>query len=149
MSSPASGHQTDISSLSSSLGIPLNGELYELALTHRSYAYENGGIAHNERLEFLGDSVLNLAVASLLYERLAQLPLRLQPQAQRLGAPRDAGRQLGQQAQGARPVAVVQRPFGGQQLRAFVGHAGQARAARLAGSLGDGDDLGGGNTSFG
>ena len=67
MSSPASGHQTDISSLSSSLGIPLEGELYELALTHRSYAYEHGGIANNERLEFLGDSVLGQAVTVMLY----------------------------------------------------------------------------------
>lgn len=39
------------------------------ALTHRSFSSE-----HNERLEFLGDSVLNLAVASLLYERLDTLP---------------------------------------------------------------------------
>ncbi|MGW5121776.1 hypothetical protein ACWEQ8_41080, partial [Streptomyces noursei] len=30
------------------------------ALTHRSYAYENGGLPTNERLEFLGDSVLGL-----------------------------------------------------------------------------------------
>jgi len=39
------------------------------ALTHRSFSPE-----HNERLEFLGDSVLNLAVSALLYERLAALP---------------------------------------------------------------------------
>ncbi len=39
------------------------------ALTHRSFSAD-----HNERLEFLGDSVLNLAVSSLLYERLASLP---------------------------------------------------------------------------
>lgn len=39
------------------------------ALTHRSFSAE-----HNERLEFLGDSVLNLAVAGLLYERLRDLP---------------------------------------------------------------------------
>lgn len=39
------------------------------AVTHRSFAAD-----HNERLEFLGDSVLNLAVAGLLYERLAALP---------------------------------------------------------------------------
>ena len=38
------------------------------ALTHRSFSAD-----HNERLEFLGDSVLNLAVAALLYERLMQL----------------------------------------------------------------------------
>jgi ribonuclease III len=39
------------------------------ALTHRSFSAD-----HNERLEFLGDSVLNLAVAALLYGRLAKLP---------------------------------------------------------------------------
>lgn len=39
------------------------------ALTHRSFSAD-----HNERLEFLGDSVLNLAVAALLYDRLKQLP---------------------------------------------------------------------------
>ena len=39
------------------------------ALTHRSFSSD-----HNERLEFLGDSVLNLAVAALLYGRLSKLP---------------------------------------------------------------------------
>ncbi|HYF19896.1 MAG TPA: ribonuclease III [Ramlibacter sp.] len=39
------------------------------ALTHRSFSSE-----HNERLEFLGDSVLNLAVSALLYDRLSELP---------------------------------------------------------------------------
>lgn len=43
--------------------------LLERALTHRSFSAD-----HNERLEFLGDSVLNLAVASLLYHRLGSLP---------------------------------------------------------------------------
>jgi ribonuclease-3 len=43
--------------------------LLQQALTHRSFSAD-----HNERLEFLGDSVLNLAVAGLLYERLAELP---------------------------------------------------------------------------
>ncbi len=38
-----------------------------MALTHRSYAYEHGGIPHNERLEFLGDSVLGQAVTVMLF----------------------------------------------------------------------------------
>ncbi|MCM2252761.1 MAG: ribonuclease III [Ramlibacter sp.] len=46
-----------------------DGQLLDRALTHRSFSAD-----HNERLEFLGDSVLNLAVAALLYERLAALP---------------------------------------------------------------------------
>src|SRR3990167_4457167 len=40
--------------------------LLQRAITHRSF-----GADHNERLEFLGDAVLNLAVSSLLYERFA------------------------------------------------------------------------------
>jgi len=39
------------------------------AVTHRSFSAD-----HNERLEFLGDSVLNLSVADLLYQRLSALP---------------------------------------------------------------------------
>lgn len=46
-----------------------NPRLLERALTHRSFTAD-----HNERLEFLGDSVLNLAVSGLLFERLSQLP---------------------------------------------------------------------------
>ncbi len=41
--------------------------LLELALTHRSWVEENGG-THNERLEWLGDSVLQLCVSELLYD---------------------------------------------------------------------------------
>jgi len=46
-----------------------NPPLLQQALTHRSFSAD-----HNERVEFLGDSVLNLAVAGLLYERLSELP---------------------------------------------------------------------------
>ena len=44
------------------------------ALTHRSYSYENDGTPHNERLEFLGDSVLGLVVTDTLYRDNPQLP---------------------------------------------------------------------------
>jgi len=39
------------------------------ALTHKSYAYERGSVAHNERLEFLGDSVLSAVIAHRLFIR--------------------------------------------------------------------------------
>ena len=44
------------------------------ALTHRSYSYENGGQPHNERLEFLGDSVLGVVVTDTLYRDNPDLP---------------------------------------------------------------------------
>ena len=49
------------------VGTPIDAEILQRALTHRSYAYENGGLPNNERLEFLGDSVLGLVVTSTLY----------------------------------------------------------------------------------
>lgn len=45
-------------------------ELLEHALTHRSYANENRLSEHNERMEFLGDSVLNLVVSERLMDAL-------------------------------------------------------------------------------
>ncbi|MCW2164760.1 RNAse III [Microbacterium hydrothermale] len=57
------------SALTEKLGVDIDPELLSLALTHRSFAYENGGIAHNERLEFLGDSVLGQAVTVRLFTR--------------------------------------------------------------------------------
>ena len=54
--------------LRAALGTPdLSAELLERALTHRSFAYENGGLPTNERLEFLGDSVLGVVVTETLY----------------------------------------------------------------------------------
>ena len=47
--------------------------MLELALTHRSYSYEAGGIPTNERMEFLGDSVLGLVVTDELYEKFPDL----------------------------------------------------------------------------
>ena len=67
-----SGQSRD--NLQRALGVPLDGELLERALTHRSYAYENGGLPTNERLEFLGDSVLGLIVTDTLYREHPDLP---------------------------------------------------------------------------
>lgn len=57
----------DRQSLLAALGVELDDSLLTLALTHRSYAYERGGLPTNERLEFLGDSVLGLTITERLY----------------------------------------------------------------------------------
>lgn len=56
------------------LGVVLHEELLERALTHRSFAYENGGLPTNERLEFLGDAVLGLVVTDTLFRAHPDLP---------------------------------------------------------------------------
>lgn len=56
------------------LGVSIDSETLRLALTHRSYAYEHGGIPTNERLEFLGDSILGFAVTDHLYHQYPDLP---------------------------------------------------------------------------
>ncbi len=61
------GRSVDRTPLLEALGVPLDAELLTLALTHRSYAYENSGLPPNERLEFLGDAVLGLVVTDHLY----------------------------------------------------------------------------------
>jgi ribonuclease-3 len=60
--------------LSDALGVALPDGLLGLVLTHRSFAYENGGLPTNERLEFLGDSVLGLVVTDELYRSQPDLP---------------------------------------------------------------------------
>ena len=53
--------------LQQTLQLDIDPGLLLLALTHRSFAYENGGIPTNERLEFLGDSILGQAVTVKLF----------------------------------------------------------------------------------
>ena len=56
------------------LGIVIDPQLLELAFTHRSWAYENGRGATNERLEFLGDSVLGVLVTEHIYNTYTDRP---------------------------------------------------------------------------
>ncbi len=56
------------------LGIDSDAQLYRLAVTHRSWAYENGGVPTNERLEFLGDAVLGIVVTDQLYRQFPDEP---------------------------------------------------------------------------
>jgi ribonuclease-3 len=67
--SPAPG-----AGLFADLGVELDSEVLVLALTHRSFAHENGGIPTNERLEFLGDAVLGLLIAELLFREYPDRP---------------------------------------------------------------------------
>ena len=61
--SPASWEE-----LRAALGDPvLDEEMLDRALTHRSFAYENGGLPTNERLEFLGDAVLGVVITDTLF----------------------------------------------------------------------------------
>jgi ribonuclease-3 len=63
----SSAHAAAAAPLTAKLGIDIDPELLVLALTHRSFAHEAGGIPTNERLEFLGDSVLGLVVTEHLF----------------------------------------------------------------------------------
>ena len=60
--------------LLAALGVQLGAGMLERALTHRSFAYENGGLPTNERLEFLGDAVLGLIVTDTLFRQFPELP---------------------------------------------------------------------------
>jgi ribonuclease-3 len=63
----------NVEALGQRLGVEIEAALLELALTHRSYAYEHGGIPDNERLEFLGDSVLGFVVTAHLHDSFTNL----------------------------------------------------------------------------
>lgn len=63
-----------LADLQAGIGAVVPAGLLDLALTHRSYAFENGGLPTNERLEFLGDSVLGLVITEELYTRHPDRP---------------------------------------------------------------------------
>jgi ribonuclease-3 len=56
------------------LGVTVPADLLTLALTHRSFANEQGGLPNNERLEFLGDAVLEMVITDALYRRYPDRP---------------------------------------------------------------------------
>jgi len=72
--SGSGGSGADLAGLIEALGTEIDADLVDRAVTHRSFAYENGGLPTNERLEFLGDSVLGLVVTEELFRRHPELP---------------------------------------------------------------------------
>ncbi|NLA57036.1 MAG: ribonuclease III [Corynebacterium humireducens] len=64
----------DHTPLLDALGATVSDTHLRLALTHRSFANENGNLPNNERLEFLGDAVLGLSVANQLYDQYPSRP---------------------------------------------------------------------------
>ncbi|TDB74256.1 ribonuclease III [Micromonospora sp. KC721] len=91
--------------LEAAFGVTLDPELLERALTHRSYAYENGGLPTNERLEFLGDSVLGVVITTALFRNHPDLPegqlAKLRASVVNMRALADVARGLGPDGLGA------------------------------------------------
>nr|WP_277626307.1 ribonuclease III [Arsenicicoccus piscis] len=81
------------------LGERVDEPLLSRALVHRSYSYEHGGMPHNERLEFLGDSVLGLVVTDTLFRTHTDLPegqlAKLRAAVVNMRALADVARELG------------------------------------------------------
>lgn len=73
--------------------------LRDAALTHRSYAFEQGLDVNNERLEFLGDAVLGLVVTDVAYREFTEMPegelAKLRAAIVNMGALADVARDLG------------------------------------------------------
>jgi len=63
----------NLDALGKSLGVEIEPQLLELALTHRSYSYEHGRGPNNERLEFLGDAILGFLVTSHIHDHFSDL----------------------------------------------------------------------------
>ncbi|GEE02395.1 ribonuclease 3 [Gordonia spumicola] len=95
----------DQAPLLAALGVTIRDDLLTLALTHRSYAYENGGLPTNERLEFLGDSVLGVVVTERLYVGFPDRPegelAKIRASVVNMNALADIARGLGEGGLGA------------------------------------------------
>src|SRR5512132_1773168 len=88
-----------VTHLEEAFGVPFEPGLLERALTHRSYAYEHGGLPTNERLEFLGDAVLGVVITTALFNGHPDLPegqlAKLRASVVNMRALADVARQLG------------------------------------------------------
>jgi ribonuclease-3 len=88
-----------VTHLEAAFGVGFDSELLRRALTHRSYAYENGGLPNNERLEFLGDAVLGVVITTALFHNHPTLPegqlAKLRASVVNMRALADVARRLG------------------------------------------------------
>jgi ribonuclease-3 len=88
-----------VTHLEAAFGVAFDEDLLRRALTHRSYAYENGGLPTNERLEFLGDAVLGVVVTTALFHNHPDLPegqlAKLRASVVNMRALADVARRLG------------------------------------------------------
>jgi ribonuclease-3 len=137
--------------LTDRLAVVVEPGLLERALTHRSYAYENGGLPTNERLEFLGDSVLGLVVTDALYRAHPELPegqlAKLRAAVVNMRALAEVGRELdlgryvrlgrGEESTGGRDKASILADTLEALLGAVYIEAGLERAAELVHRLFD------------
>ena len=105
MSDRSERHRPPVALLEAAFGVALDPDLLERALTHRSYAYENGGLPTNERLEFLGDSVLGVVITTALFHNHPDLPegqlAKLRASVVNMRALADVARGLGPQGLGS------------------------------------------------
>ncbi|MEU7927771.1 ribonuclease III [Micromonospora sp. NPDC049801] len=97
--------RASVGHLEAAFGVSLEPDLLQRALTHRSYAYENGGLPTNERLEFLGDSVLGVVITTALFHNHPDLPegqlAKLRASVVNMRALADVARGLGPDGLGA------------------------------------------------
>jgi ribonuclease-3 len=93
-----------VAHLEAAFGVEFEPDMLRRALTHRSYAYENGGLPTNERLEFLGDSVLGVVITTALFRNHPDLPegqlAKLRASVVTMRALADVARRLGPQGLG-------------------------------------------------
>jgi ribonuclease-3 len=93
-----------VAHLEAAFGVEFEPDMLRRALTHRSYAYENGGLPTNERLEFLGDSVLGVVITTALFRNHPDLPegqlAKLRASVVNMRALADVARRLGPQGLG-------------------------------------------------
>jgi ribonuclease III len=93
-----------VTHLEAAFGVEFEPDMLRRALTHRSFAYENGGLPTNERLEFLGDSVLGVVITTALFRNHPDLPegqlAKLRASVVNMRALADVARRLGPQGLG-------------------------------------------------